>query len=193
MSNNFFEVSRALKVRCCLDHPPVLQLPPTNTFHSVMHSVKIIKATGVWADSFSIHLIIYTINYLQLHHHHGKAAGRTRGTPTPPRAQTDPSRFGVTAWWNSELTFKCCSPSELMPAVVKYEHAVNCRKKKKKSTHLIFCSDSCSGQQTKKKQLHSRWKTILNGYWLQKVERVTAWDLFDPPAWVWFYITPQLL
>lgn len=54
-----------------------------------------------------------------------------------------------------------------------------CQVQQGKKTRLIFCSDSCSGLQTKK-NLGSHWKMILNGYWLQKVERVTACNPCDP-------------
>ena len=56
--------------------------------------------------------------------------------------------------------------------------------------HSVFCSDSCSGLQTEKKEKTCRhWKTILDRYWLQKVERVTAGDSWSR-AQVQFCVTP---
>lgn len=74
------------------------------------------------------------------------------------------------------------------------EMCAPCQVQQKKKKHVwisVLTAVLGSRRKEKKKTLQSHWKMILNGYWLQKVERVTACDLCDPQFGFGFVLRPN--
>lgn len=110
-------------------------------------------------------------------------------TQTPPHAQTDLSRLWETGRWKFRPHFQSAFPSQSWYELEWNMSAHSSAAGKKQP--LIFCSDSCSGRQTKKTPQSlkddTQWLLITKG---KKANRLRfVWS----PARVWFCITPQLL